>query len=208
MLFNLICLLQPFIVNSAFLIVDGCNTFSNQDSCINNYGCGWCNTTNLVNDSLKETVICREIDICPISEQDNNEICTINRDYYYKFNCFLSKFIIYSLLIFGFLMIMAGIYIAILYNMKNPPHNTINNYGLISCITITICIMGACLLFVNDFIFSNFIFVLVIIALIFSCVSIRKRNRRISYYDTENNEHLLYVNNEDNHENPPLYGKN
>jgi hypothetical protein len=202
---NLILLLQPMIVNSAFLIVDGCNTFSNQDSCIKNYGCGWCNSTNILNTSITFTTICKEINICPLSNDNSDEICVINSDYYYKFNCFLSKFIVYSLLIFGFIMIMTCIYLGVLYSIKNQDGGPPKNYGLLSCMFLLICISGACLLFVNDYIFSNFIFVLIIISCSLPCIFyIKKRERQINYQDEDYDALLISVNDNKN-ENPPIY---
>ena len=87
--FNILLLLQPMIVNSAFLIVDGCNTFTGQDTCVNNYG--WCNSTYVTNTSVTHSSICKEINICPLSNDNSHEICVINKDYYYKFNCFFIK---------------------------------------------------------------------------------------------------------------------
>ena len=208
-LFTLILFLQPYIVNAAFLIVDGCNTFTSQDTCIDNYGCGWCNSTNIINTSLTYTTMCKEINICPLSSSESKEICVINSDYYYKFNCFLSKFIIYSLLIFGFLMITSCIYFGIFYTIRNNNSETPKNYGLLSCLFLFICISGACLLFINDYIFSNFIFILLVISCALPCLFyIKKRERQINYQDEDYDALLISVNDESHNnknENPPIY---
>lgn len=208
-LFTLILFLQPYISNAAFLIIDGCNTFTSQDTCINNYGCGWCNTTNINNFSITYNTACKEINICPLSNGPSSEICVINSDYYYKFNCFLSKFIIYSLLIFGFLMITTCIYFGIFYTIRNNNSETPKNYGLLSFLFLFICISGACLLFVNDYIFSNFIFILLIISCALPCLFyIKKRERQINYHDEDYDALLISVNDESHNnknENPPIY---
>ena len=209
--FNIILLLQPMIVNSAFLIVDGCNTFTGQDTCVNNYGCGWCNSTYVTNTSVTHSSICKEINICPLSNDNSHEICVINKDYYYKFNCFLSKFVVYSLLIFGFLMITSCIYFGILYSIRNNDSETPRNYGLLSCLFLLICISGACLLFVNDYIFSNFIFILLVMSCGLPCLFyIKKKERQINYHDEDYEALLISVHDQgddDKNENPPSYGK-
>ena len=56
-------------------------------------------------------------------------------------------------------MVTSCIYFGILYSIRNNDSETPRNYGLLSCLFLLICISGACLLFVNDYIFSNFIFI-------------------------------------------------
>ena len=100
-------------------------------------------------------------------------------------------------------------YGAIDYNSRNNNSETPKNYGLLSCLFLFICISGACLLFINDYIFSNFIFILLVISCALPCLFyIKKRETQINYHDEDYEALLISVHDQgddEKNENPPIY---
>ena len=111
--------------------------------------------------------------------------------------------LIYSMIIFGFITITSCIFFSVLYSLKGPNSESFSVKGIMTCVFLFICISGACLLFVDDFIFSNLIFVLMIISCIVPCLFVLKKKERQINYNYEDEALITSVNYD-----PPSYGKN
>ena len=180
LLFNLISITQ-----GSYLINKNCNNHNTLDDCIDNFGCGWCNETDL--DTEKEVSLCTQVAICPLKIHENST-CYINEKYYNGYNCFLNNFIIYSLYICGFILIFTICYISIIYSyfgyLTRRDLTTRQSKFLIFLYCFLI-LLGISILLLNDFIFSNIIsvliFLIILTLIIFFFAKVLKKNNKYEY---------------------------
>ena len=77
MISNIFTVIGVLGLGNLINFVDGRNVFytsckdlDNLNDCIDEYGCGWCNTTFYNNFSKTYKSICREIDTCPTNTSE------------------------------------------------------------------------------------------------------------------------------------------
>ena len=135
-----------------------CSSKDTIDSCINEYGCGWCNTTN---NSLTNNEQCNEISVCPINNLGN---CKINDNYYYGFDCFLINIFLIIIIIGGFCLCNLCIIGCVLSLYPTFDINKKMKYIITAYLSL-ILTLGILSLLFNEMLFLNISFYLTIFLL-------------------------------------------
>ena len=159
----LVLLLLNFInlfsaTEARFINNNICKEKDNINSCIDVYGCGWCNTTN---NSFINNQHCSEISVCPESNLEN---CEINQDYYYRFNCFLINIFLIFIIIGGFCLFNLCIIGMVLSLYPTTDVNRKTKY-IITIYSVLILTLGILSLLFNELLFLNVSFYLTLILL-------------------------------------------
>lgn len=184
------------LTTSSFLFYDPCKNLNNIDRCINEYGCGWCNITNIHQNNTsfiqEYSQSCKEINICPVNNSDVN--CIIKETEYHKINCFLFSIISWFLYLCAILFLCACFISCFSYcGLVNVNEKK----GMIGPVfVLTIFTVSIVLLCSDAFVFSGFFLTMFVLSFIFfmffTYKFIRYKNSkneyRASYYYDKNNQ--------------------
>lgn len=176
-------------VSGRNIFYTSCKDLDNVNDCIDEYGCGWCNTTIYNNFSTTHKNICREIDTCPTNTSDTK--CIIEDKYYYSFNCFMYSFLTWVIIILALLCQVGCIFALAHSSGLFSDDNRKRKIGLFSLI-FAVFITGMVLLFQDSYIFTNYFFVmffiLVFVVIINIYFKIRYRSMK-NRYELVSNEY-------------------
>ena len=173
-----------FLFNIVYLVksdlLTHCELINTQKQCLDNIFCAWCNSTNVINNSIVYDSSCIFTNSC--SNKFNNTNCIANN---INYTCGIIEFIINFIIIAVFCLCLY----TILYSMKNIINEQIyNKYKIyINLLVFAIIFIPSILLwYLQTDYFIPYILVLIVLSLCLCCVSSsstyrRNRNRHYGY---------------------------
>jgi hypothetical protein len=108
-----VLIISLFIENSESSMILRTCSYTNKIECLDNWPCMWCNSTNIVNQTIQNYSYCKSISSCEFNESKLGN-CEYKNKNKYKIEC-------QALTIFLYIMIFIGYYISmiIIYGTVN-----------------------------------------------------------------------------------------
>jgi len=150
-----------FVDNSESSMLRRACGYTNKGDCVDNWPCMWCNSTNIVNETIQNYSYCKSISSCEFNESKMGN-CEYKNKYKYDMEC-------KALTIFLYMMIFIGYYISmiIIYGTVNRlliyEDVSINSRNSINSIVLMLTTIPLVVFFFYDAVIFYLLFICYII---------------------------------------------
>ena len=183
-----------------------CNNLDDVNSCINEYGCAWCNKSFVTEKNITFEIGCNVFEVCPLEFDKDSVECIYKESYSYNFNCMMVNIVVFTIIMCGFLLcnmcLFGSVYYVFIKNLDE--RNKIIFKNIFCLMILFLCIVGIVTSYTNNMIYFRYMFSLIIFSFIIMFLSsliLFRKKRHIRTYTLINNDEQM------ENSNPPDYGK-